>query len=321
MKSHKQKQPKPKSPAASSQATQPFIEHVRELRRRLLYVALSVISFSLLAYTVQQSIVGLLIRPSHGQQFIYTSPIGGVDFLFRVCLYLAFIVSIPVIVYQALRYVQPLISVGSRRFIAFGSIASAILAAIGIVFGYCIGLPAALHFLLHQFLSPDIQPMITIQSYLQFVMVYLVGSALLLQLPLIVLLINKIKPLKPSRLFHYERWVILGAFVMSGLMNPTPRIMDQLLVAGPLILMYQVAIGLVAIINRKHGRAVQRSFEADVAITHASQPSATRRQAKSLDFTPLAAPHDLQAPARGTVTLHPISSSRKYIDGFVRPAS
>jgi sec-independent protein translocase protein TatC len=84
----------------------------------------------------------------------------------------------------------------------------------------------------------------------------MVGSALLFQLPLILVFINRIKPLQPKQLLHYERWVILAAFVMAGLMNPTPNIISQLLVAGPFILMYQVGIGIIAVINRSKRLAV-----------------------------------------------------------------
>jgi sec-independent protein translocase protein TatC len=207
-------------------------------------------------YFVQQHIVNVLLRPAHGQHFIYTSVGGGIDFLFRICIYGGFILSLPVIVYNTLRFIEPLISQGTRRFIFIGSFISGLLAFFGIVFGYYIGLPAALHFLLHQFKTVQIQPLVTIQSYLHFVIVYMVGSALLFQLPLLLVFINRIKPLQPKRLLHYERWVILIAFVVSGLMNPTPNILSQLLVAGPFILMYQVGIGMIAVINRPKRPAI-----------------------------------------------------------------
>jgi len=244
------------SSAPSPDATQPFIEHVQELRRRLYYIAASVLLWGCAAYGVQQHLVNVLLRPARGEHFIYTSPGGGIDFLFRICAYSGIVLSLPVIVYNVLRFIEPLISKGSRRFIAAGSLLSGLLAAGGVVFGYYVGLPAALHFLLHQFQTVQIQPLVTIQSYLGFVIVYMVGSAMLFQLPLLLLLINRIKPLKPRRLLHYERWVILAAFVMAGLMNPTPNVFSQLLVAGPFILMYQLGIILIAIINR--GRKLSR---------------------------------------------------------------
>lgn len=240
------------------------MEHLHELRRRLFYIALSVVLWSTAVYAVQQHVVNVLLKPSHGQNFVYTSPIGGIDFLFRVCIYSGIILSIPVIVYQVLRFLEPVMKNGSFSFIAWGSALSGLLAIIGMLIGYFVGLPAAMHFLLHQFTTSQIKPLITVQSYMSFVMVYMVGAALMLQVPLLLIFINRIKPLKPSTLFHYERWVILLAFIMAGLMNPTPNLLDQLVVAGPIILMYQVGIGIIALVNRpRWPDHVQKLFEED----------------------------------------------------------
>ena len=261
----------------------PFAEHLYELRRRLYYIAISVVLWGAAIYFVQQHIVNILLRPAHGQHFIYTSVGGGIDFLFRICIYGGIILSLPVIVYNTLRFVEPLVSHGTRRFIFIGSFISGLLALFGIVFGYFVGLPAALYFLLHQFKTVQIQPLVTIQSYLHFVIVYMVGSALLFQLPLLLVFINRIKPLKPKRLLHYERWVILIAFVMSGLMNPTPNVLSQLLVAGPFILMYQVGIVIIAVINRS-----KRSAHAETALEQ--NDFAVNTQQQSPMPTPLAVP-------------------------------
>jgi sec-independent protein translocase protein TatC len=256
-----------KLPRSAEPASKPFIEHWRELRRRLFYVAITIIGGALAAYAVQQRIINILLKPSHGQDFVYTSPIGGIDFLFRVSLYSGLILSMPVIVYQLLKFLAPLMKDESESFIKRSSVISGVFAFAGIIFGYFIGLPAALHFLLHQFTTGQVKPLITIQSYMSFVMVYMVGAALMFQVPLFIVLINRIKPLKPSELFHYERWVILAAFVMSGLMNPTPNLLDQLMVAGPIILMYQVGIGTIALINRpRWSKHVQQLFEQDLVI-------------------------------------------------------
>lgn len=247
---HQKNKTAPATHKLSHNQSVPFIEHIRELRRRLFIVALSVLVFGGLTYAVEQQVVAALLKPARGQQFIYTSPGGGINFLFQVCIYAGIALSIPVIVYQVLKYVEPLLKRESSRFIAFGSITSGILALGGMVFGYFVGLPNALHFLLHQFTTQQIRPLVTIQSYMAFVSVYMLGSALLFQAPLILLFINRIKPLKPKGLFKGERWVILASFVGAGLMNPTPNIFAQLLVAGPIILMYQIGIILIWLVNR-----------------------------------------------------------------------
>lgn len=256
---------------------QPFKEHLLELRRRLYIVAASVLVFSTATYFVQMHLVNALLRPANGQNFIYTSPGGGLDFLFRVCLYSGFILSTPVVVYQFLKFIDPLIRRTSSRFITLASLACGGLALCGVAFGYFLGLPAALEFLLHQFTTVQIKPLVTVQSYLGFVMAFLLGSALLFQMPLILLLINRIKPLRPSKLLsmHYQRWVIVSAFILAALMNPSPNPVSLLIIALPFIGAYYVGIIVVAVANKPRYKAkVRRLLEQDAErhITRQSQP-------------------------------------------------
>lgn len=229
----------------------PFIEHLNELRRRLFYVAVSVVLWGSAAYAVEHSIVQWLLAPAAGQKFIYTSVAGGLNFLFQVCLYVGIAFSVPVIIYQSLRYVQPLIGRHSTRFILIASAVSGLLGAIGMVFGYFMGLPSALHFLLNQFHTNDISALITIQSYLSFVTIYLLGSSLMFQVPLVIFLINRIKPLSPRSLFKYERWVIVISLVTAAFINPSPHPYDLAIIAVPMIASYQVGILLVWLANRR----------------------------------------------------------------------
>lgn len=257
--------------AKATDNRRPFIEHVHELRRRLMYIAVSVIAWSCAAYGVEHYIVEALLKPAHDQQFIYTSPGGGINFLFRVCLYVGIALSIPVIVYQILRYIEPLIKKRSTRFIFLSSAVSGFLAIVGMLYGYFWGLPAALNFLLHQFVTKQIQPLVTIQSYMSFVTVYMLGSAMLLQVPLLLICINRIKPMKPQSLFKYERHVIAAAFIIAGLMNPTPNVFALLFIAAPLILMYQVGIAIIWYSNRhlaprKRTTNVVKLIENDLAV-------------------------------------------------------
>jgi sec-independent protein translocase protein TatC len=131
---------------------------------------------------------------------------------------------------------------------------SSVLAVIGIGFGYFFGLPAAMHFLLQSFSSSRIAALISIQSYMSFVMVYLLGSALLFQIPLILLLINRIKPLQPKKLMQHQRWFIIAAFILGAIISPTPDIRNQFVLTGPIVAMYEISVLMIWIINRKHHR-------------------------------------------------------------------
>lgn len=253
--------------ASSTPKALPLIEHVRELRRRLFYVAGCVVVGSLAAYAVQSRIVSVLLRPSHGQHFIYTSPLGGINFLFSVCLDVGLVIATPVIIYQVLAFLQPIMRDTTRRFLILSATAAGIVAVGGVTFGYYVGLPSTLHLLLHQFTTIQIRPLITIQSYMQFVALYLLGSALMFQLPLILIIINRIKPLKPSGLLKYERHLIAGAFIIAFIMDPTPNIIGQMVVVVPVILMYQVGIFIIWRLNKYTRRpaAIMALLEQDFA--------------------------------------------------------
>lgn len=257
-----------KQAVASQQ--QPFIEHFRELRRRLAFVAATVICGAVAAYAFERQVIAALLKPAGGQQFIYTTVGGGMDFVMRIGLYVGMIVCIPVAVYNVLKFTEPLFSGQSHRFILKVSAASGILAVIGLAFGYFLGLPNALHFLLHQFTTTQIKPLVTIQAYLSFVMMYMVGSALLLQAPLIILFINHIRPFKPQALLRYERVVLFAAFFGAFVMNPTPNLLAQGMVAVPIIVSYQVGIGLVWLVNRQSvqgwSKSIQQLLERDLEV-------------------------------------------------------
>jgi sec-independent protein translocase protein TatC len=230
----------------------PFIAHIHELRKRLFYVGISVGIFGAAAISIQSQLTAALLKPAGDQQFIYTTPGGGFDFVFKLCLYTGIAASIPVIVYHFIRYLQPLIKLQTRRFVAITSICSSLLAIAGIAFGYFFGLPAAMHFLLKGFSSEQIQALISIQSYMSFVLIYLLGAALLFQLPLILIVINRFKPIQPKTLMKQQKWFILGAFVSGAIISPTPDIRNQLMLSGPIILMYELSIILIWAINRRN---------------------------------------------------------------------
>ncbi len=250
------KKPSQTSPAQNparntEERLQTFSAHLGELRRRAFFVAIVVIVGGTVTYNFHEVVTNWLLKPANGQQFIFTTPGGGFDFLLRLCLYGGLLAAIPAIIYQVLRFLQPLIKRDALRFVRLGGIASSLLAAVGIAFGYFIGLPAAMHFLLTGFSSNQIAPLITIQSYLSFVLIYLVGCAVLFQIPLVLIMINRITRLKPQKLLKHERWFIVAALVIGAVINPSPNIQDQLLLSIPMIFMYNLGVGLIWLINRR----------------------------------------------------------------------
>jgi sec-independent protein translocase protein TatC len=254
---------------SSSHTRQPFMAHVFELRRRVMWVALSITLGATAAYSVQQHIVSILLKPAGNQQFIYTSPGGGLNFLVQICIYSGVLVSIPVIVYNVLKFIEPVMPRSSTSYIMRGSLVAGVLAVAGVVFGYVYGLPSALKFLAHQFTTDQIKALIAVQSYMHFVSMFL-ASALIFQAPLIMLLINRIKPLKPGKMLRLksQRWVILVSFILGAVISPTPDIRSMMILSVPMILSFDIGIGAVWYVNGRNRKPqkVLQLIEQDLAV-------------------------------------------------------
>lgn len=222
---------------------QSVAEHVAELRKRLLWSVGALFVGGVLGYFYHDQIIAILVKPLN-QQLYYTSPTGGFDFLIKTCLFFGFILAIPILVYNLMKFIAP--AVPSHIGYKTGKIlfVSSMLALMGLLFAYFVSLPAALHFL-NNFSTGPVSSLISANEYFTFVMIYMAGFAALFQMPLILYFINKVTPLTPQLLMRKQRFVILGSFIVAAILTPTPDPINQTLMAVPIIALYQSSIGVV----------------------------------------------------------------------------
>lgn len=232
-----------------SAKAQPFSEHVRELRQRLIYSFAALLMGSIVGYAIHERILTLITHPLH-QKLYYTTPTGGFNAIIKISILFGVIVAVPVFVYQLGKFLSPAFKHHNIRAFRMAFL-SVILALLGVLFAYYISLPAALHFLAN-IDTNNLQSLITINEYLNFASAYVAGFALLFQLPLILLFINRIKPQRPGGLMRYQKWVILVSFILAAVLTPTPDPINQAIMALPIILLYQFSIGLIWIVNRRN---------------------------------------------------------------------
>lgn len=251
---------------SQQQSTQPqrhlptFREHVRELQMRFFWVAISFIVISAAAYPFFETIINFLLAPlSKDQELVYLTPGGAFSFIIKVCLYVGIVGVLPILIYNVYRFIMPAVKpVHSRRAVLY-TISSFVLALVGISFAYYISLPASLYFLTG-FNLYHINPMLTIDSYFSFVMMHMLAGALLFQVPVIMAIINNIKPLTPGKLMKAQRYIVVGAFIVAAVISPTPDALNQTLLALPIILMYQLGVIVVFVKNRRQRRAARRTL-------------------------------------------------------------
>lgn len=228
----------------SQQAT--FGEHVDELRGRLFWVVLFVVFGAVAGYFLHDKLILMLQQPLNDTLY-YTTPGGAFNFIIKVSTVFGLVVALPALIYHVFGFFGPLIHVRTKRGIIRYVVASFLLAVAGISFAYFVSLPAALHFLVTFGDESNIQSMITANEYFNFVLTYIAGFALLFQVPLLIVLTDRIKPLPPSKLFKSIRYVVLASFIVAAIITPTPDPINQLLMAGPIIILYTLSASVVAL--------------------------------------------------------------------------
>lgn len=240
------KQKKPKSPLPEKQL---FSYHLGELRSRITWCILAFIIGSVVGYFLHQPILEILIEPLN-QPIFYTSPAGGFNFVLNISLFFGFLVSLPICIYNAIRFAEPALPKKYPNLIIYTLTVSTNLMLIGMSFAYFISLPAALYFL-NNFATSEVKSLISTTEYFKFVTRYLVGFGLVFQLPLIMLLINSVKPIPMKTLLRFEKWVIIISFLIAAILTPTPDFLNQTIMALPIIILYQFTIGLLWVVNKK----------------------------------------------------------------------
>lgn len=311
----------PKQNENNFSATQPnnptlptFLDHVHELQSRLFAIALTFILIAAAAYPFFDSLAAIIIAPlDDSQELVYLTPGGAFSFIIQVCMYFGALGALPVIVFHLYRFLMPAVRQVYLRTVLGYTLASLVLAGCGVAFAYIVSLPAALNFLTN-FNLYHINPMLTIDSYFSFVMTYLLAGALLFQLPLIMIIINSVKPLTPSKMMGAQRAIIVGSFIVAAIISPTPDALNQTLLASPIIVMYQLGLVLVWSVNRRKAKRLKKSSVQAIDIEPVSVSRAPTQTSQQLPKPQLISP---AKQSINTLAAKQTIQQRRSLDGFV----
>lgn len=234
-----------------------LMDHLQELKGRFFWIAVAFIVASGLAYPRYSEIIHLLTAPMGKQELYYMTPAGGFSFIIKVCMYVGIIAVLPVAIYHLYKFITPVMKQRSAYSVMFYTLMSTILGVVGVLFAYFFTLPASLHFL-NNINIDQISSMITIDAYMSFVIAYILAGALLFQTPLVMMIINAVSPLSPKKLMNYQRHMIVVSFLVAAIISPTPDVVNQTILAAPMVVMYQVGIIIIWFKNRKSAKQARR---------------------------------------------------------------
>ncbi len=263
--------------AQNSRTATKLSDHIRELAIRLLASAVVLVISGVVVYIFYEPLLNLLRSPLNAPLY-YNTPIGSFSLVMKVCLMGALTIAIPFITYNLIMFVRPAFEkLVSKKQIYITTIASSILAIMGATFAFTCILPGTLEFFAG-FQTDGVNALISADSYLSFVTNIIMTFVLIFQLPLLITFIDSIKPLKPKDLFKMEKWVILGSLIIALIAPFTYDFMTSLLIAAPIIALYNLSILIVIAIHARanhKAHSVARKAKAKPAIIADLIPNTT----------------------------------------------
>ena len=233
---------------------QPFLGHLEELRKRLVICAIAVGIGFIISYVFAKQLFSYLVLPltkvlPDDSRLIFTNLPEMFIAYIKVALVAGIILAIPIIFYQLWMFLAPALFRKEKRYIIPFVLFSSILFAAGALFGYLVVFPYGFKFFV-SFATEDIQALPSVKQYFSFAIRLLLAFGLVFEMPVVVLFLTKIGLITPDSMKKFRKFAILCSFILSAILTP-PDVATQLMMALPIIILYEISIFLSKAIYRK----------------------------------------------------------------------
>jgi sec-independent protein translocase protein TatC len=223
-----------------------FVEHLEELRRRILRSLLVLVLAAASCVVVVRPLVRLLEQPAAGIRFLQLAP---GEFFFvslKVAGYAGLVLALPWWLFEGLAFVLPGLTRKERRLLAPAVAGSSVLFFAGLAFAWWALVPAALRFLV-SYGADVVEPLWSIERYLDFVLLLMVATALAFQLPVLQLVLGALGLIDARTMLGAWRWVVLASALAGAVLTPSTDPITMLLLSSAITLLYLVGVALVAL--------------------------------------------------------------------------
>jgi sec-independent protein translocase protein TatC len=230
-----------KKQAKTDQGAMTILEHLDELRQRLIKVVVAVLIGVIAGTFVTPPILKLLVAPLGDQVPIAISPTEAPAVFFKVAIVVGLVISMPVIIYQLFQFARPGLESNEQRYVIIGAPVASLSFALGVVFAALVLLPAALPFL-QGFLFGIVEQRYSIDLYVSFVSNILVWAGVVFETPLVMYFLAKLGVVNHEGFAKARRLVVIGAAAGAAVITPTTDPVNMLLVMVPFMLLYELGI-------------------------------------------------------------------------------
>lgn len=254
------------APAGEAQVRQvTLLEHLTELRSRLLrcFAAIGVGFF--ISYAFAEQALGILMEPltrvlPEGSGLIALTLPEKFFTVMKLAFVCGIFVASPYIFYQLWKFVGPGLYREERRMVVPAAMASAIFFVCGALFGYYVVFPFGFKFFV-DYAADLVTIMPTVGDYFSLAVTLLIAFGFIFNLPVVLFFLARMGVVSCAGLRKFRRWAVLLAFIAAAILTPTPDAVNQLLMAGPIIILYEVGIWVAYFVGKKKDAAAEPAEE------------------------------------------------------------
>jgi sec-independent protein translocase protein TatC len=246
-----------------------FLEHLEELRSRLIRAVIAIFAIFLVCLIFAERVFSLLAAPltkllPKDSSLVFTGLPDPFFMYLKISFIMGIFVSLPYVLYQLWQFVSPGLYEKERKMaVPFISLAT-LLFYTGALFAYFIVFPAAFTFFLG-YTGPDLKAMISIREYVSLVMVLMLAFGVVFETPMVIVFLGLLGIVDSGQLKRGRRYFVVLAFVIGAILTPTPDVINQTLMAVPMLLLYEVGIWILAYLEKKRRREDEsESTEEDI---------------------------------------------------------
>jgi sec-independent protein translocase protein TatC len=245
-----------------------LIEHLEELRRRIIRSAIFVVVAFFLAYGFHQKIYEVMQAPivtalkAHhlDPQLVYHNPIDPFNLYLKISFVGGAILASPFVLYQVWLFISPGLYQNEKKYVVPFMSATVGLFLAGAFFGYRWVYPGALEFLIGY--AKDFKPLIEINEYTDLFMTVILGLGITFELPILIMFLALFGIVSAGFLWRNIRYAILAIFIIAAIITPTPDVLTMCVFAAPMVILYFVGIGVAYMVHPDHRNKVKAKKEA-----------------------------------------------------------
>lgn len=232
-----------------------FLDHLEELRKRLMNGALCVMVVFGVCLWFSGDLFNLIAGPIKkylpaNSTLVFTSLPDPFFIYLKVALIAAMLISLPYILYELWRFIYPGLYLHERKaalpFVVFATL----LFYLGAAFAYFLVFPAAFKFFL-SYESPDLKPMLAIREYVNLVMLLMLAFGAVFETPVIIVFLGLLGLFSSDTLRNGRRYFVVLSFIIAAILTPTPDVLNQAIMALPMLLFYEVGIWILRAVEKR----------------------------------------------------------------------